>query len=140
MEDTVSDHLHYSPSAADTSPALAAGRPFVPPPLASSASTFDADDRGGFRSGLIHAWVKVPKERDTVRSEVNGDGSESAGGAVAYSSESPPEPETLVSSSDPTTGLVRAAADTEIVDASLHLDFQVSACWWGRKPQFHQSC
>ena len=140
MEDTVSDRLHYSASAADTSPALVAGRPFVLPPLAAFASAFDADDREGLQLGLIHNWGRVPKERDTGRSEVNGGGSESAGGAVAYSSESPPEPETPASSSDPTTGLFHAAADIEIAGAPLHLDFQVSVGCLDQEHPFRQNC
>ena len=57
---TVSDHLHYSAFAPDSSPAPAAGRLLVPPPLAASASTFDAGDKEGIRSGLIHShWEKT---------------------------------------------------------------------------------
>lgn len=139
MEDTVSGHLNYSASAADTSLALAAGMPSVPPPLAVSASIFDADDKEGLRSGLTHTWVRVPKERDTGRSEVSVGGSGTACGVVACSFESPPEPETLASSFDPTTGLVHAAADTEPAVASLHLDFQASACSRQERP-FRQNC
>ena len=77
---------------------------------------------------------------DTGRSEASGDGSETAGGAVAYSSESPPEPKTPASSSDPKTGLVRAAADTEIAVAPLHLDFLVSVGWLDQGHPFRQNC
>ena len=77
---------------------------------------------------------------DTGRSEASGDGSETAGGAVAYSSESPPVPETPASSSDPTMKLVHAAADTDFAGAPLHLDFQVSACCLGQEHPFRQNC